>query len=152
MSVAITALYAGILGLVIVAMGVNVTVHRFKSGVTLGDGGVTVLRRMIRIHGNSIENIPLGLLLMALYELGGGEKNVPHGAGIALSVGRICFAGPLLIHDGRSLIRAIGVSLTWCTIALLAIFNILQSVHSASARSATVRPEATTFEIGSFRL
>jgi uncharacterized protein len=126
MSVAITAVYASILALMIVAMGINVTLHRFKYGVMIGDGGNGVLRRMVRIHGNSVENIPLSALLMALYELGGGEVIVLHLAGVALIAGRLLFAGPLWFHDGPSPIRASGVTLTWAITALLAILNILQ--------------------------
>ncbi|CCB63255.1 MULTISPECIES: MAPEG family protein [unclassified Hyphomicrobium] len=126
MPVAITALYSGILALIIVAMGINVTVHRFRYGVMLGDGGQNVLKRMVRIHGNTVENIPLCALLMALYELNGGDKIVLHAAGIALIAGRMLFAGPLWFHDGPSPIRASGVTLTWATTALLAMLNILQ--------------------------
>ncbi|WP_423415604.1 MAPEG family protein [Hyphomicrobium sp. B1] len=126
MPVAFTALYSGILALIIVAMGINVTVHRFRYGVMLGDGGQNVLKRMVRIHGNTVENIPLCALLMALYELNGGDKIVLHAAGIALIAARILFAGPLWFHDGPSPIRASGVTLTWATTALLAMLNILQ--------------------------
>ncbi|MFT3733059.1 MAG: MAPEG family protein [Hyphomicrobium sp.] len=126
MSVAITALYTGILALIVVAMGINVTIYRFRYGVMIGDGGQNVLRRMVRIHGNTVENIPLCALLMALYEIDGGEKMVLHASGIALIVGRILFAGPLWVHDGPSPIRASGVTLTWGTTAILAVLNILQ--------------------------
>ena len=39
MSVSITALYAGILALIFVALAINVTRHRVKLRVSLGDGG-----------------------------------------------------------------------------------------------------------------
>jgi len=126
MPVPVTALYTGILALVIVVMGINVTFHRFKYGIMLGDGGDRRLRRMVRIHGNTVENIPLCALLMGFYELDGGERLVLHAAGVALIVGRLLFAGPLLLHDGPSVIRASGVTLTWGTTAVLAMLNILQ--------------------------
>ncbi len=126
MSATITALYGGILALIIVIMGINVTIHRFRSGIMIGDGGEKRLRRMVRIHGNSVENIPLSVLLMGLYELDGGEKMVLHAAGISLIVGRVLFAVPLWSHDGPSPIRASGVTLTWGTTAVLAMLNILQ--------------------------
>ncbi|MBS0234958.1 MAG: MAPEG family protein [Proteobacteria bacterium] len=126
MPVAITALYTGILSLIVVGMGINVTIHRFKYRVMLGDGGQAVLRRMVRLHGNTVENIPLCALLMGLYELDGGDKMVLHAAGIALIVGRLLFAGPLWLHEGPSPIRATGVTLTWGTTAVLAMLNILQ--------------------------
>ena len=39
MMLSITALYAGILALIVVALAINVTVHRVKLRVPLGDGG-----------------------------------------------------------------------------------------------------------------
>lgn len=125
MSVAITAFYSGILALIIVATGINVTAHRFRYGVMPGDGGQSALRRMARLHGNTVENIPLCALLMALYELNGGDKMVLRATGIALIAGRVLFAGPLWFHDGPSPIRVRGVTLTWATTALLAMLNIL---------------------------
>ena len=62
MSVSITALYAAILALIIVALGINVTVHRVKLRVSLGDGGNPTMLRMIRLHANAIEYIPLALV------------------------------------------------------------------------------------------
>jgi uncharacterized membrane protein YecN with MAPEG domain len=61
MLISITALYAAILAFIIVALGINVTVHRVKLGVPLGDGGNPQMLRMIRLHGNAVEYIPLAL-------------------------------------------------------------------------------------------
>jgi uncharacterized protein len=127
MAVAVTALYAGILGLLIVALGMNVTVHRRKYGVTLGDGNEPALRRIIRMHGNTVENVPVALVLMGLYELDGGLHVALHAAGIALIVGRLMYVGGLLVNkDAPSAVRATGVTLTWLTIAALAILNLRQ--------------------------
>lgn len=126
MPVAVTALYAGIFGLVIVVLGCNVTLHRFKYRVMLGDHDIPQLRRVVRIHGNTVENIPFALLLMGLYELDGGLHAVLHAAGIALIVGRITYIGVLWRHEEPSPIRASGVTLTWLTIAALAILNLWQ--------------------------
>ena len=72
MTLSITALYAGILALIVVALAVNVTVHRVKLRVPLGDGGNPDMLRMIRLHGNAVEYLPLALVLMAVYEINGG--------------------------------------------------------------------------------
>src|ERR1700690_2409383 len=89
MSVSITALYGAILGLVVVALAINVTVHRVKLRVPLGDGGNAVMRRMIRLHGNAAEYIPLAIALMLIYELNGGGHTTLHIVGIALIAGRV---------------------------------------------------------------
>ncbi len=69
MPLSLTALYAAILALMIVALGINVTVHRAKFSIPLGDGGNAEMFRMIRLHGNAIEYLPLALILMFAYEL-----------------------------------------------------------------------------------
>jgi len=122
--VPITALYAGILALLVTALGINVTAHRAKFGVMLGDGDKPQLRRMIRIDGNVVEYVPIGLLLMGLYELDGGLTLALHAAGIALIVGRLMFVPGMLNTDGPNPVRASGVTLTWITIAALAVLNL----------------------------
>ena len=89
MQVSITALYAGILALIVVALAINVTVHRVKLRVPLGDGGNPQMLRMIRLHGNAAEYIPLALVLMAIYEINGGWHTALHIVGIALIAGRV---------------------------------------------------------------
>ena len=126
MPVPTTALYSGILALFIVALALNVTIHRFKFHVTLGDGGNPLLGRMIRMHGNTVENVPLGLLLMGLYELDGGAAVVLHAAGITLIVARLIYVGALSRYEEKNPIRALSVILTWLTITALAILNLWQ--------------------------
>ena len=72
MTLSITALYAGILSLIMVALAINVTIHRAKLRVPMGDGGNAIMLRMIRLHGNAVEYLPLAFVLMAIYEINGG--------------------------------------------------------------------------------
>ena len=46
------------LALIVRGAAVNVTVHRVKLRVPLGDGGNAQMLRMIRLHGNAAEYIP----------------------------------------------------------------------------------------------
>src|SRR5450759_103855 len=89
MPISITALYAAILAFIIVALGINVTVHRVKLRVPLGDGGNPQMLRMIRLHANAAEYVPLAVLLMLAYELNGGMHAALHIAGVALVLGRV---------------------------------------------------------------
>lgn len=124
MSVSITALYAGILALIIVALAINVTVHRVKLKVPLGDRGNAEMLRMIRLHGNATESIPLALILMLAYELGGGLHWVLHVAGIALIVGRILLTSDLWRSEFAGPGRKTGQSLTLLSIIALALLNL----------------------------
>ncbi len=124
MSVAITALYAAILGLIVIALAINVTVHRVKLQVPLGDGGHAQMRRMIRLHGNAAEYIPLALVLMAIYELNGGWHLGLHIVGIALVAGRLLQTWGMWTTDMPNIGRQIGQSLTWLSLVALAVLNL----------------------------
>jgi uncharacterized membrane protein YecN with MAPEG domain len=126
MAVPITALYAGILGLLITALAINVTVHRAKLKVDIGDGGNAQMVRMVRVHANAVEYVPLGLLLLGLYELDRGWPAALHAAGIALIVGRVLHVAGLWNSAGLSFGRGAGATLTWITIAALAVLNLWQ--------------------------
>ena len=62
----ITAAYAAVLAILIVVLGINVTMHRVKLQVPLGDGGNAQMLRIIRLHGNAAEYIPLAVALMLI--------------------------------------------------------------------------------------
>jgi hypothetical protein len=124
MSVSITALYAGILALIVIALAVNVTVHRVKLRVPLGDGGNAQMRRMIRLHGNAAEYIPFAVLLMAIYELNVGWHTALHVIGIALVAGRVVQTWGMWATDQTNIGRQIGQSLTWLSVAALVLLNL----------------------------
>jgi len=126
MSVPVTALYAGILALLITAFAINVTIHRNKLKIEAGDGGNPTMLRMIRIHGSAAEYVPLGLLLMALYEIDRGMPSALHAAGIALIVGRLAFAAAFWQSAHPGALRGIAAVVTWLTIAALAVLNLWQ--------------------------
>jgi uncharacterized membrane protein YecN with MAPEG domain len=124
MPIVITAIYAGILALVILALGINVTVHRVKLKVPLGDGGNAQMLRMIRLHANAIEYIPLALLLMAIYEINGGWHAALHVIGIALIAGRLIQTAGMWSTEMPGIGRRIGQALTWVSLAALALLNL----------------------------
>ena len=124
MSVTITALYAGILALIVIALAINVTVHRVKLRVPLGDGGNPQMRRMIRLHGNAAEYIPLAIALMLIYELNGGAHLGLHIIGVALIAGRVFQTWGMWATDQTNIGRQIGQSLTWLSLIALAVLNL----------------------------
>lgn len=68
-----TAFYAGLLGLIYAGLTAWVIGGRLTGNVLFGDGGQDGLQRRIRSHANFGEFVPLTLLLIALYEAGGGS-------------------------------------------------------------------------------
>lgn len=77
---ATTAVFAAVLALVYAALTVWVMLSRTSRGTLQGDGGDETLEKQIRAHGNFGEYVPLALIVLALYEGGGGG----HGLVLAL--------------------------------------------------------------------
>lgn len=67
----ITAFYAAVFAVLHVIFTLRVGSYRFKSGISLGDGGDKELLNRIRAHGNFTEQVPMALLLLLLNELNG---------------------------------------------------------------------------------
>jgi hypothetical protein len=112
------------LALLIVALSINVTQHRAKLKVGLGDGGNPIMLRMVRLHANAVEYTPIALLLMGVYELNGGPRLALHVAGIAFIVGRVLHMWGMWSTDQPNFGRVAGQSLTWLTIITLAVLNL----------------------------
>ena len=67
----ITIIFAAIVAVLHVIFTLRVGGYRFTSKISFGDGGDMELRNRMRGHGNFIENVPIGLLLLLLNELNG---------------------------------------------------------------------------------
>ena len=85
----ITALIAAILGLVFVPLSARVGFYRLKSQISLLDGGDKELTRRMRAQGNFAEYVPIGLILLALVEIGGAVDWTVYLLGGSLVVGRL---------------------------------------------------------------
>ena len=128
MSISLTACYGAILALIIVALGINVTVHRVKLKVPLGDGGNKEMLRMIRLHGNAVEYIPLAIVMMAVYEINGGSHLALHIIGVALIAGRLIQTAAMWSTEIAGPGRGTGQTLTWLSIAGLAVLNLTKVI------------------------
>lgn len=116
-SLPITALYAALSGFLIIALAANVVRLRLGKKVSLGDGGHKDVNRAIRAHGNTIEYLPLALLLMALLEINGGGSTALHAYGILLVGGRLLYSfGMLVPRSSANLARQLGVVSSWLVI------------------------------------
>ncbi|MEE2602401.1 MAPEG family protein [uncultured Alcanivorax sp.] len=116
-SLPITALYAALSGFLIIALAANVVRLRLAKKVSLGDGGHKDVSRAIRAHGNTIEYLPLALILMALLEINGGSSTALHSYGILLVGGRVVYSyGMLVPRSSANLARQLGVVTSWLVI------------------------------------
>jgi hypothetical protein len=121
----ITALYAGLLGLLMLVLAFRVVAVRRATSIGLGDGGDALLLSRIRIHGNAAEYVPLALILMLVLEINGASATWLHGLGIALVIGRLAHAQGLSQAAGVTAGRFVGNVLTWSVIMIAAVKNVL---------------------------
>jgi uncharacterized membrane protein YecN with MAPEG domain len=128
MPISLTAGYGAILALIVIALGINVTVHRVKLKVPLGDGGNKEMLRMIRLHGNAVEYIPLAIVLMLAYEINGGSHLALHIIGMALIAGRLIQTAAMWSTEIAGPGRGTGQTLTWLSIAGLAVLNLAKVI------------------------
>ena len=122
-----TSLYAGLLGLLFVALSLRVIRVRRDRGVVLGDAGDARLQRAVRVHANFAEYTPLALVLIALLELGGATIWVIHGFGLVLVLGRGLHAWGVSQTPETLRFRIVGMVLTFAAIggASLALLALL---------------------------
>jgi len=109
----VTAIYAGLLALMMVFLAAQVVRLRGKHRVTLQDGGNPDLMLGIRVFGNFAEYVPMALVLMMLAESAGTPSWAVHGLGVALIVGRVAHALGLRHDRGTTPGRLVGMNLTW---------------------------------------
>jgi uncharacterized membrane protein YecN with MAPEG domain len=128
MSVAITAIYASLLAILYIILSYRVAQRRIRFKVGLGTGQNTELERAIRIHGNFAEYVPFALLLLGLFEAGGGPAWAVHAGGAGLLLARVLHAVGLTLSSGRSPGRFSGVVTTWLVILALATGNLILSL------------------------
>ena len=125
----ITPLYAGLLALWFVALSVRV-VQRRGHGVSLGDGGDTLLLRRIRGHANFAEYVPLILLMMAFLELSRFNGWLLHAVGITLVVARLLHGYALSFSEQFKFGRFWGTLLTFILVAVLGLLCLAQGLRS----------------------
>lgn len=122
MPYSITLLYAGLAGLLLLALSFQVVGLRRKHRIGLGSGDEPALERAVRVHANFCEYAPIALLLLLMLEL---SVALPawllHGLGLMLIVGRILHAQGLSRSAGTSKGRFVGTLLTWLMILISAL-------------------------------
>ena len=127
----ITGLYAALSALLIVILAIRVVAYRRTAQIGLGDGDNPEMRKRIRAHGNAIEYLPLGLLLLLILELNQTAPILLHVFGILLIVGRLFHAWGVSHHSGLSPGRMIGVLVTFGLIGVMALLLLWQFVAMA---------------------
>jgi uncharacterized membrane protein YecN with MAPEG domain len=116
----ITALYAGLVALLFLALARRVILLRRAVQAPLGDGGDRKLARAMRAHANCAEYAPLGLILIGLAESLSVPSLILHALGLALVAGRIVHAYGVSQEPENFRLRVLGMGMTLTSIAVAA--------------------------------
>ena len=116
---------AGLLGLLAVALALNVGLMRGRKRINLGDGGAAEMQAAVRAHGNLVEFAPLTLLMIYMASDFYGFRMVA-ALSVVLLVARVLHAGGMLglIPKGRLLGTLGSTAILGITSILLAIAGL----------------------------
>ena len=129
----VSALYAGVFALLLVALALLVSRRRRSMGIGLGAGGDAQLERAIRVHANAVEwGLPV-LLLLLIAEENRAAPLLLHASGIAFILARLMHAAGLSRSSGHSVGRFAGIGLTWLVLTVLAVWNVVAFLRPALA-------------------
>ena len=118
-----TALFAGILGLMKIGLGLRVSIRRASMGISLGDQNDETMVRRIRAHANFSENVPMGLILLMLIEMQHASVLAIFVLGSVLVIGRLLhWLG--LSGNAEAFNRVTGMIMTWGVIAIASVLAI----------------------------
>jgi len=126
----ITALYAGLLALLLVVLGARISLMRSKLRVGMGHGDDLHLARAIRVHSNAVEWILPMLLLFLVAELDGANRIFLHVCGVTFIGARIVHASGVSRTSKESPGRFWGMAGTWLVIIALGLWDIAAFVRS----------------------
>jgi uncharacterized membrane protein YecN with MAPEG domain len=132
----VSFLYAGLLGLLLIALSAHVVLARRHYRVRLGTGTEEGLQQAVRVQANFAEYVPFAVLLLVFAEITGLPTAAVHGAGILLVASRLLHAAGLARSPGRSFGRFYGTAGTWLVIVALSLWL----VYSTTAASRSPAP------------
>jgi len=121
----ITALYASLIGLLLIFLSVRIIRQRLKKQIGIGNNGDAEIARAIRVQANMVEYAPIALVLLFFCEINGLDARIVHTFGIVLVIARIAHATGLSKSAGTTHSRVLGTAATFLVILSLSIINIV---------------------------
>jgi uncharacterized protein len=120
----VSALYAGLLGLLLLTLAGRVSLLRGQLNVGLGHGNDPSLARAIRAHGNAVEWILPMLALLLIAEIDGANRTFLHVCGVTFVAARISHAVGLSRNAKASSGRFWGTAGSFAVTAVLALWDV----------------------------
>jgi hypothetical protein len=125
-----SSLYISLLAIVFLILTIRVIKVRKSLKISLGDGGDFRLQRVIRAQANFCESVPLAVTMLILAEASSVNILIIHFCGGALLLGRIIHAIAIGSVTENIKIRITGMVLTFISITILSLLNLLAYVVS----------------------
>ncbi|MEZ7972631.1 MAG: MAPEG family protein [Pseudomonadales bacterium] len=123
-----TGLTAALLTIIQIGLMLTVIKMRGDAGVFIGSGGNDGLERIIRAHGNFIENVPTFLVCLMLIELMVGSTLLVALLGGVVLVARLAHAIALSANSGVTAGRLVGTLGTVIPMLVAAGYLVYQVV------------------------
>jgi hypothetical protein len=120
----ITGFYAGLLGLIFVALSISVIIKRNQAKISLGEGENTDLIKRIRMHGNFAEYVPFILVLMGFMEFVAVSPMLLHILGAATVLSRLLHIYALSDPHKRIPMRAAAMVVTFSVILFSSFYLV----------------------------
>jgi uncharacterized membrane protein YecN with MAPEG domain len=122
--------YAAILILFFVFLSARVIRMRGSAKIALGHGGNPAMERLIRVHGNFAEYVPMALLLLAFMEMQSHSRYLIHILCIALVIARIVHAiGVTPVRENFQM-RVAGMTGTFLVLGVAAIALLINGLRA----------------------
>ncbi len=112
------AFYAGLNGLILMWLSINVGQVRSRERVSMGDGGNARVIRAMRGQANFVEYVPVCLIQLVLMAGLGAPLWLLHPLGIALTLGRLLHGWHFIQADAPAWQRGAGAILTAVVLTL----------------------------------
>ncbi|HTN32976.1 MAG TPA: MAPEG family protein [Marinobacter sp.] len=126
----ITAIFAAVIGILLLVLSFHVSRFRLKYKKDLGVTSDRDFEVAVRAQANLVEYAPIALIMLAIAELNGVSGSFIYWTGMALVTGRILHAFGMIKGHGKShWARFSGILLTWFAIfaaAGLLLWNVWQ--------------------------
>ena len=126
----VTALYAGLLGALLLFFAGRVSLLRSKLNIGIGHGNDAALARAVRVHGNAVEWIVPMLLLFLVAEIDGANRTFLHLCGVAFLASRISHAIGLMRTSKASRGRFLGMAGSWIVTLALVLWDLAAFVRA----------------------
>ncbi|AXW88132.1 hypothetical protein AU509_01980 [Lonsdalea britannica] len=118
----VSTLYVVLGALLLIKLSFDVVKLRMQYRVAYGDGGFYELQTAIRVHGNAVEYVPIGAIMLVLMEMNGALIGMIHLCGILLILGRLFHYYGLRQREFRW--RRYGMMSTYLSLSLMVLANL----------------------------